>query len=251
MDERITGRTASPGYAAGRIHLLDLLTQAGTQIYPDPEGDQAPDIPLEPAVGDPTTGSPEAKVPASRDAASRQPAGEPATRNPTAEADLLVGAMQVAVDEVRALIALLDVDATLNRDAIGILGFQLAFMQDEALAAPALQAIAGGRSAVEAWRTALNDQIRWYQTAEDEYFRARASDLGDIRDRVLACLQRGALRMRTTGSRQYRRARCWWRGTCRRRGSWRSSRAGWAPCCSCRAVRRAMSRCLRAPAGCP
>ena len=48
------------------------------------------------------------------------------------------------------------------------------------LARPALDAIAAGRPAVEAWRSALNEQIRWYQTAADEFFRARASDLGDI-----------------------------------------------------------------------
>src|SRR5690606_14014500 len=56
----------------------------------------------------------------------------------------------------------------------------------------AWEAIAAGRSAVESWRSAMNDQIRWYQAAEDEIFRARASDLGDIRDRVLACLHRGS-----------------------------------------------------------
>jgi phosphotransferase system enzyme I (PtsI) len=108
------------------------------------------------------------------------------------EAEQLTRALAVAIDEVRALIASLDQGDSRNRDAIGILGFQLALMRDEALAAPALQAIAAGRPAVEAWRSALSDQIRWYQTAEDEYFRARASDLEDVRDRVLDCLQRGS-----------------------------------------------------------
>ena len=163
MDDRISGRPASPGYALGRIHLLDVLTGSGAQVYPDPEGDPTASAPSEPVV-----------------------------RDPAVEADLLAKALVAATDEMRALIASLDEDVARNRDAIGILGFQLAFMEDEALAAPALQEIAKGRSAVDAWRSALNDQVRWYQTAEDEYFRARASDLGDIRDRVLDCLQRGS-----------------------------------------------------------
>ena len=162
-DKRIQGRPASPGYAAGRIHLLDVLTGPGARVYPDPEGDPA-------AIA----------------------AAEPAVRDPALEAVTLARALAVAVKEVQALIATLGAAGTRNDDAVGILGFQLALMQDEALAAPALQAIAAGRPAVEAWRSALNDQIRWYQTAEDEYFRARASDLGDVRDRVLDCLQRGS-----------------------------------------------------------
>ena len=162
-DRRITGRPASPGYAVGRIHLLDVLTGAGAQVYPDPEGD-------------PVTNA----------------APEPTVRDPALEAGRLARALTTAIEEVRALIASLEDGAASNRDAIDILGFQLVLMQDEALAAPALQAIAAGRTAVEAWRTAVNEQIRWYQTATDEYFRARASDLGDIRDRVLACLHRGS-----------------------------------------------------------
>jgi phosphotransferase system enzyme I (PtsI) len=162
-DIRIIGRPASPGYATGRTHLLDLLAAPAGRVYPDPEGD--------PAAG----ASP-----------------EPTLRDPAVEAALLATALDVAAAEMRALIDRLGRDAVGNRDAIGILGFQVMLMKDEALTAPALQAIATGRSAVEAWRSAINDQIRWYQAAEDEYFRARASDLGDVRDRVLACLHRGS-----------------------------------------------------------
>ncbi len=39
-----------------------------------------------------------------------------------------------------------------------------------------------------AWRSALDAEIAGYRSAEDEYFRARAADLVDIRDRVLARL---------------------------------------------------------------
>ncbi|MGY4436301.1 phosphoenolpyruvate-protein kinase (PTS system EI component) [Bradyrhizobium sp. F1.13.1] len=39
-----------------------------------------------------------------------------------------------------------------------------------------------------AWRLALDVEIAGYRAAEDEYFRARAADIVDIRDRVLAHL---------------------------------------------------------------
>jgi phosphotransferase system enzyme I (PtsI) len=162
-DNRIRGRSASPGYAAGRIHLLDVLPGARAQVDPDRGGD-----PAAAATPDKTM------------------------REPAMEASMLAKALAVAVGELGALIESLGAAGMRNDDAVGILGFQLALMQDEALVAPARQAIAAGRPAAEAWRSALNDQIRWYQTAEDEYFRARASDLGDVRDRVLDCLQRGS-----------------------------------------------------------
>ena len=68
-------------------------------------------------------------------------------------------------------------------------------LEDEALAEGAYHAIAAGVAADRAWRSALEAEIAGYATAEDEYFRARAADLADIRDRVLAHL---------TGARQGR-----------------------------------------------
>ena len=66
-----------------------------------------------------------------------------------------------------------------------ILGFQLAILGDEELAAPAREAIAAGRPAHVAWREALDAEIAGYATSGDEAFAARAADLTDIRDRVL------------------------------------------------------------------
>jgi phosphotransferase system enzyme I (PtsI) len=66
-----------------------------------------------------------------------------------------------------------------------ILAFQIAMLEDEALAVEAFAAIAAGVAADRAWRTALDKEIAGYETAEDEYFRARAADLTDLRDRVL------------------------------------------------------------------
>ena len=39
-----------------------------------------------------------------------------------------------------------------------------------------------------AWHAALGEQIAVYESAEDDYFRARAGDLADLRDRVIAAL---------------------------------------------------------------
>jgi phosphotransferase system enzyme I (PtsI) len=73
-------------------------------------------------------------------------------------------------------------------DAADILEFQVAMLDDDALAEGAFDAIAAGTPADHAWRSALDAEIAGYRSAEDEYFRARIADLVDIRDRVLAHL---------------------------------------------------------------
>src|ERR1700738_2035653 len=70
-------------------------------------------------------------------------------------------------------------------DAEAILSFQIALLEDDNLAAPAFALIAGGEVANQAWSAALALQIASYDGAGDPYFRARASDLRDLRDRVL------------------------------------------------------------------
>ena len=70
-------------------------------------------------------------------------------------------------------------------DAEAILSFQIALLEDDNLAAPAFALIAGGEVANRAWSAALALQIASYDGASDPYFRARASDLRDLRDRVL------------------------------------------------------------------
>ena len=49
-------------------------------------------------------------------------------------------------------------------------------------------AIAAGRAADHAWLDAMQQEIAGYEESDDEYFRARAADLYDIRDRVQAHL---------------------------------------------------------------
>lgn len=90
---------------------------------------------------------------------------------------------------VCALSDLSQLAATLRGDAGDILGFQIALLEDEVLAEPALAAIAAGEAADVAWRAAMAAEIAGYEKADDEYFRARAADIRDLRDRVLAHLQ--------------------------------------------------------------
>jgi phosphotransferase system enzyme I (PtsI) len=69
-----------------------------------------------------------------------------------------------------------------------ILSFQLALIEDDDLLAPVFAAVAAGTPADRAWRAVLEREIADYAAGEDEYFRARAADLADLRDRVLQAL---------------------------------------------------------------
>src|SRR5258708_8988897 len=77
-------------------------------------------------------------------------------------------------------------------EAEAILAFQIALVEDDNLTAPALASIAGGEVANRAWSAAIDSEIASYDGASDPYFRARASDLRDLRDRVLRHLSREA-----------------------------------------------------------
>lgn len=72
-----------------------------------------------------------------------------------------------------------------DEDAGAILSFQIALIDDENLAAPAFAQIDDGEAAGRAWTAAIDPEIASYDQADDPYFRARASDLRDLRDRVL------------------------------------------------------------------
>ena len=91
-------------------------------------------------------------------------------------------AIEAATTEIAGLIE------TLQGEVADILEFQVAMLEDDALADTAYAAIATGAAADHAWRATLDSEIAGYLSAEDEYFRARAGDLIDIRDRVLAHL---------------------------------------------------------------
>ncbi len=82
-----------------------------------------------------------------------------------------------------AIAAIAELAAKEDGEAAAILEFQVAMLEDEALVAPAHARIAEGADAATAWWDAVAAQIADYQ-AGDEYFRARAADLRDLRDEV-------------------------------------------------------------------
>lgn len=72
--------------------------------------------------------------------------------------------------------------------AAEILSVQLALLQDPELLAPARERLAAGASAAAAWEAAIGPLIADYAAEPDAYFRARAADLKDLRERVLRTL---------------------------------------------------------------
>jgi phosphotransferase system enzyme I (PtsI) len=105
-----------------------------------------------------------------------------ASGDPAQEAAALRAAIEGAAAELAELIK------TIEGEVADILEFQVAMLEDEALADAAFKAISTGTAADLAWRAALDAEIAGYRSAEEEYFRARAADIVDIRDRVLAHL---------------------------------------------------------------
>jgi len=102
--------------------------------------------------------------------------------NPQAERKLLEGAL------ARAALQLERLKSDGGAMASEILDFQLELLRDSALLEPAYRSIAEGKPAARAFGETLEAQIADYRSATDKYFAARASDLTDLRDRVLTAL---------------------------------------------------------------
>jgi phosphoenolpyruvate-protein phosphotransferase (PTS system enzyme I) len=102
------------------------------------------------------------------------------SRSAAGEREALTDALEAAKLDLVGLADKID-----DEDAEAILAFQIALLEDENLAAPAFALIAGGEAANRAWPAAIDPEITTYDQADDPYFRARASDLRDLRDRVL------------------------------------------------------------------
>jgi len=107
------------------------------------------------------------------------------TGDPALEASALQAALAAAVGDLRRLVN------GSGGPAAEIVGFQIAFLEDAALAERAFAAIAGGEPAHEAWLASMSAEAGAYESSDDDYFRARVSDVRDIRDRVLAHLTGG------------------------------------------------------------
>jgi phosphotransferase system enzyme I (PtsI) len=99
--------------------------------------------------------------------------------DPVLEKQQLTAAIEDAIEQIAALVGGSD------EETAAILEFQIAMLEDDALSGPAFTAIAGHEAAASAWSAALAEQISDYEAADDEYFKARAADLVDLRDRVL------------------------------------------------------------------
>jgi phosphoenolpyruvate-protein phosphotransferase (PTS system enzyme I) len=101
-------------------------------------------------------------------------------RSPAEEHQALVDALAASQADLTALAEKVE-----DADAEAILSFQIALLEDDSLSAPGFARIADGEVATRAWSAAIDPEIASYDQAEDPYFRARASDLRDLRDRVL------------------------------------------------------------------
>ncbi len=121
-----------------------------------------------------------------------------ADRQGTGHADTERAALQDAI--ASAIAGLTTLLARVEGEAQDILGFQVAMLEDDALSAPALSAIDSGTPAHDAWASALDSEIAGYEASDDEYFRARAADLRDIRDRVLRHLSGSGATSGTSGA---------------------------------------------------
>ncbi|HEY0526033.1 MAG TPA: phosphoenolpyruvate--protein phosphotransferase [Stellaceae bacterium] len=114
---------------------------------------------------------------------------KPAVRREAGDPVRESAALRAAITAAAAALAALAAGAA--EDAADILGFQIALLDDDALSEPAFAAIEARTPADAAWRGALDNEIAGYLAADDEAFRARAADLADLRDRVLAQLSGG------------------------------------------------------------
>ncbi len=100
-------------------------------------------------------------------------------------------AIAAAMESAQRALAELSARAA-DEEAAAILAFQLALLEDEEITGPTCASIDAGAPADSAWRQVMDALIGDYETAEDPYFRGRAADLRDLRDRVLDALVGGA-----------------------------------------------------------
>jgi phosphoenolpyruvate-protein phosphotransferase (PTS system enzyme I) len=102
------------------------------------------------------------------------------SRSRAEEHQALADALGAAKDDLAELSEEME-----DAEAEAILAFQLALLEDENLTAPPFAAVAQGETADLAWSATIDPEIAAYSEASDPYFRARAADLRDLRDRVL------------------------------------------------------------------
>lgn len=93
--------------------------------------------------------------------------------------------LEAAVEKsVKELLAIMDTHSQ-DSQAQEIIEFQIEMLQDPELLNQVLDQITDHNPAMCAWQKVLDDEISDYKSSDDEYFRARATDLIDIRQRVI------------------------------------------------------------------
>ncbi len=99
--------------------------------------------------------------------------------NSEAEAQALKNALSLAVADLAGLIE------RVEGEAQDMLAFQLAMLEDDALRPRPWRRSRRARRCAHGLGGAMDGEIAGYEASDDDYFRARAADLKDMRDRVL------------------------------------------------------------------
>ena len=99
-------------------------------------------------------------------------------------------AIETAMASAQQALAVL-CDEAADEEASGILAFQLALLEDDEITRPTYEGIEDAQPADLAWRRVMDALIEHYEKSAEPYFRERAADLCDVRDRVLDALHGG------------------------------------------------------------
>jgi phosphoenolpyruvate-protein phosphotransferase (PTS system enzyme I) len=95
-----------------------------------------------------------------------------------------------AIAEAKQQLDLLSKNA--DQLAADIIAFQVELLNDADFLALARDAISEKRSAQASWQHFLDNEVLEYEFSQNDYFKGRASDLRDMRDRVLTLLSGSA-----------------------------------------------------------
>jgi phosphoenolpyruvate-protein phosphotransferase (PTS system enzyme I) len=96
-------------------------------------------------------------------------------------------AIDVAIARAQEALTLL-CDQAGDEEAASILAFQLALLDDDEIVRPTHEGIDNAQPADLAWQRVMDTLIEDYRKSLEPYFRERAADLCDLRDRVLGAL---------------------------------------------------------------
>ncbi|ATU95681.1 putative PEP-binding protein [Phyllobacterium zundukense] len=101
----------------------------------------------------------------------------------SAEHAVLADAIRVSIAALRELVA------RSGPESAAVLEFQIEMLLDPEITEMAAGRIGAGDGAALAWVTALEDYITGFEQSDDEHVRARAADVIDIKNRVLAAMR--------------------------------------------------------------